>query len=77
VADRLSGFGVSGLVVFHRKEDSLAVVEWALSCPVLGKLVEWAVLAGLAELAAEQRCPGIVFGFHPSGRNQLMLSFLQ
>lgn len=77
VADRLSDYGVSGLVAFHREEDSLAVEAWALSCPVLGKQVEWAVLAGLAEIAAEQRCSRILFGFQASGRNQLMLSFLQ
>ena len=77
VADRLSDYGVSGLVAFHGEEDSLVVEAWALSCPVLGKQVEWAVLAGLAEIAVEQRCSRILFGFRASGRNQLMLSFLQ
>ena len=77
VADRLSDHGVSGLVAFHGEEDSLVVEVWALSCPVLGKQVEWAVLAGLAEIAGEQRCSRILFGFQASGRNQLMLSFLQ
>jgi hypothetical protein len=77
VSDRLGEYGVSGLAAFRVDGETLRVEALALSCPVLGKQTEWAVLAGLGHIAAERRCSRIQFEFRASGRNQLMLSFLQ
>ncbi len=77
VADRLSDYGPSGLVAFRSTDDALIVEAMALSCTVLGKQVEHAVLSALAQIAAERSFDKVVFEYIPSGRNQPMLTFLQ
>jgi hypothetical protein len=77
VSDRLSDHGVGGVIAFRTAEDSLVVEAMALSCPVLGKQVEYAVVLGLARMAAERRCEKVVFEYHPAGRNQIMSTFLK
>lgn len=77
VSDRLSDYGASGLVIFRSTEDALVVELMVLSCAVLGKQVEYAVLSALTQIAGEQHLPRIDFEYTPSGRNQSMLTFLQ
>jgi predicted enzyme involved in methoxymalonyl-ACP biosynthesis len=77
VSDRLSDHGASGLVAFRQEGESLVVEAMALSCPVLGKQVEYAVVAGLAQIASERQCAKLVFDYRASGRNQIMREFLK
>lgn len=77
VSDRFSDFGPSGLVAFRLTSDSMLVDWMALSCPVLGKQVEFAALSALARVATELKATRIIFEFTLSGRNQPMLAFLQ
>jgi len=77
VSDRLSTYGPSGVVSFRTDSDSLIVEDLALSCPVLGKQVEFAVLSGLAQIARTHGCSNLVFEHKASGRNQIMLKFLE
>ncbi|MBV9183495.1 MAG: hypothetical protein JO356_19500 [Acidobacteria bacterium] len=77
VSDRLSNYGPSGVVAFDHDRDSLLVEALALSCPVLGKQVEYAVISGLAEIVRRKGCSLLVFAYKASGRNQIMLRFLQ
>ncbi len=77
VSDRLSDHRASGLISFRAAADSLIVDAMALSCPVLGKQVEYAVVSGLAQIAAEHQCAKLVFDYRPSGRNQIMSTFLK
>jgi len=77
VSDRLSDQGPSGVVAFHAFEDALVVHSMALSCAVLGKQVEYAAVAALAQLAAERHFSKLVFEYSSSGRNQFTLDFLQ
>lgn len=77
VSDRLSTYGPSGVVSFHTDSDSLIVEDLALSCPVLGKQVEFAVLSGLAQIARGRGCSNLTLVYKASGRNQTMLKFLQ
>jgi hypothetical protein len=77
VSDRLSTYGPSGVISFRTDQDSLVVEEFALSCPVLGKQVEYAVFSGLAQIGGERACLRLVFEYKPSGRNQIMLRFLE
>jgi hypothetical protein len=77
VADRSSDYGASGLIVFRESGDSLLVESMALSCTVLGKQVEFAVLSALGRIAAVRGLSKIEFEYRPSGRNQPMLSFLR
>ncbi|GAC1437050.1 MAG: hypothetical protein NVSMB58_28780 [Terriglobales bacterium] len=77
VSDRLSDYGPSGLVVFRPTDDALVVELMALSCAVLGKQVEYAVLSALTQLATEQHLARTVFEYRPTARNQSMLDFLK
>jgi hypothetical protein len=77
VSDRLSDHAASGLVAFRAAGDSLLVDVMALSCPVLGKQVEFAVLSALAQIAADRKATKLIFEYQPSGRNQMTLAFLQ
>ncbi len=77
VSDRLSSYGPSGVVSFRTDEESLVVEALALSCPVLGKQVEYAVISGLAQIAASRGCSRLVFEYKASGRNQIILKFLE
>jgi hypothetical protein len=77
VSDRVSDNGISGLVAFRPAENSMVVERMALSCTVLGKQVEYAVLSALARIATERHLATISFEFCESGRNQAMLRFLQ
>jgi hypothetical protein len=77
VVDRLSAYGQSGIVSFRTDPDSLVVEALALSCPVLGKQVEHAVISGLTQIAAWRDCSKLVFECKASGRNQIMIKFLE
>ena len=77
VSDRLSDNGPSGLLAFHPEADSLVVDSMALSCAVLGKQVEPAVVSALAQIATDRGCAKLVFKYRPSGRNQPMPTFLK
>jgi hypothetical protein len=77
VSDRLSDHGTGGVVAFRAAEGALVVEAMALSCPVLGKQVEYAVVLGLARIAAERKCAKLVFEYRAAGRNQIMDTFLK
>lgn len=77
VTDRLSDFGASGVVVARVEDRAFVVESLSLSCTVLGKQVEYALLGGLKEIAAEQNLPTLAFVYRDSGRNQPALAFLK
>jgi hypothetical protein len=77
VSDRLSDYGPSGLMLSRTIDDALVVSAMALSCTVLGKQVEYAVVTALAQMAAERQLNRIVFEYIPTKRNQSILSFLR
>jgi hypothetical protein len=77
VSDRLADYGVSGILALRPAPDALIVESMSLSCTVLGKQVEYAVLSALTELASDLKVDNIVFEFNPTSRNQPTLRFLQ
>jgi hypothetical protein len=77
VSDRVADHGPSGVVVYRQSENAL-VVDWmSLSCPVLGKQVEYALVLALARTAKERGCSRVIFEYRPSARNQPIHVFLQ
>jgi hypothetical protein len=77
VSDRSADYGVAGLVFLHSEQNAMIVTGFALSCTVLGKQVEFAVLSALAQQAVDGEISTLVFEFVPTRRNQSILSFLQ
>jgi len=77
VKDRLSNYGPSGLIFFVTVDGDLVIDSLALSCVVLGKQVEFAMLAALSSYAAERGFRRIVFKYSQSRRNLSMRTFLE
>src|SRR5271165_4113550 len=70
VSDRLSDYGVTGVVAGRTATEGLVVEALSLSCTVLGKQVEHALLSALAQIATAHQLGNVIFEFRPSGRNQ-------
>ncbi len=79
VSDRIADYGVTALVAFRGepKKSALSISAMAVSCAVLGKQVEFAIVSALAQFASGQGLANLVFEYRPSERNQAMLTFLQ
>ena len=77
VSDRLANYGVSGILALRPTPDALIVESMSLSCTVLGKQVEYAVLSALRGIASDLKLGKILFQFNPTDRNQPTLRFLQ
>jgi hypothetical protein len=77
VSDRLSDFGASGVVITRTEDSALVIESLSLSCTVLGKQVEYALLGALRRMAATRNLPTLAFKYHESGRNQPALAFLR
>lgn len=77
VRDRLGDYGVSGAVALKAEAGVCTVDLFSLSCPVLGRNVEDAVLREIVALAARDRCDRIVFTYRATGQNEAALGFLR
>jgi len=79
VSDRIADYGVTALVAFrmNQQEKALSIHAMAVSCAVLGKQAEFALVSALSQIAREHGLAKLVFEYRPSERNQPMLTFLQ
>jgi len=77
VSDRLASYGISGILALRPTPEALIVDSMSLSCTVLGKQVEYAVLSALTEIASDLKVANILFEFNPTDRNQPTIRFLQ
>jgi hypothetical protein len=77
VSDRLGDYG-TGAVVIMRPEGPVCHADtFSLSCPVLGRGVEDAVLDQIVARAADAGCSEVAFEFVPTGRNGVAVDFLR
>ncbi|WP_433112732.1 hypothetical protein [Micromonospora sp. CA-246542] len=76
VRDRLGDYGTSGLVALDRGADRWTVDVFSLSCPVLGKGVEAAVLRELTRRAGAAGADEVVVRWTDTGRNGTARRFL-
>jgi len=76
VADRFGDYGLTGAVLFRVEADTLQIDTFVLSCRVLGRGVEHAVMAHLGALAADRGLKIIAAAFVPTGRNRPAEQFL-
>jgi hypothetical protein len=77
VSDRLADYGPTGFVHFHELDSDMVVEGMSLSCVVLGKQAEFAVLSALAEYARGRDLKKMIFRFIAADRNQPMQVFLE
>lgn len=76
VSDRLADYGPTGFVLFREVNQEMVVDAMALSCVVLGKQAEFAMLSALASYAAARGLLSITFRYTAADRNQPMQEFL-
>ncbi|HUF35503.1 MAG TPA: hypothetical protein VMN37_06110, partial [Gemmatimonadales bacterium] len=76
VADRFGDFGLTGVAIVAPGPGTWHIDSFLLSCRVIGKSVESALLARIAEDARRAGAPGLSAEFIDSGRNQVAATFL-
>src|SRR5581483_4222753 len=77
VSDRFGDYGLVGVILFATREAILQVDTFLLSCRALGRGVEYQMLAKLGAIARERGRASICLPYRPSGKNALVLAFLQ
>ncbi|MGA9495750.1 MAG: HAD-IIIC family phosphatase, partial [Terriglobales bacterium] len=69
VRDRFGDHGVVGVAFAHDKGEQCEVDTFLLSCRVIGRTIETALLARLAESAAQRGCKRLEGWFRPTKKN--------
>jgi hypothetical protein len=76
VRDRFGDYGLCGAITFGFQENVMQVGLWFLSCPVLGRQVEYAFLAWVARVAVERGANDIDIPFVRGRDNHNLESLL-
>ena len=77
VTDRFGDYGLVGVILYGLQGKHLVVDSLMLSCRVLGKGVEHAMLARLGVLAQSNKCEDVHIPFIRTPKNQPALQFLE
>ncbi len=79
VRDRFGEYGLVGVVIGRRREEvnRLTLDTFLLSCRVLGRRVEEAVLYGLRRHCEERQIAAVEADYIPTGKNKPFLQFLE
>jgi FkbH-like protein len=77
--DRFGGYGLVGLLSLcvQPEDKSLRIVDWVVSCRVLGRGLEETMLAAAGHWAHKAGCGRIVATYQPTVKNKPILSFLE
>jgi FkbH-like protein len=76
VTDRFGDFGLTGIAIVEPGGSSWHIESFLMSCRVIGKSVETALLARIAEDARAAGATSLTAEFVDSGRNQVASTFL-
>jgi FkbH-like protein/FkbM family methyltransferase len=77
VADRFGDYGLSGVVIYETEGDRYKVDTLLLSCRVLGRGVEHALVSHLGQSAVREGKRFVEFTYLPTGRNFAALEFVK
>ncbi|HYG24753.1 MAG TPA: amino acid adenylation domain-containing protein [Verrucomicrobiae bacterium] len=77
VKDRFGDYGLVGVVICSTAGDGLDVDTLLLSCRVLGRGVEHAMISRLGTIAAERKLTWVDVHFHRSEKNKPAFDFLE
>lgn len=77
VSDRFGDYGLVGVMIFATEADTLTIDTFLLSCRVLGRGVEHAMLIHLAKIAQQQNLPWVNAPLIPTKKNLPALNFLE
>jgi FkbH-like protein len=77
VADRFSDFGLTGLLSLEQESHRISIVDFVLSCRVMSRRVEEAMVHVAVEHARSVGARDVVLVYRPTERNAPMLAFWQ
>ncbi|MFC2145725.1 amino acid adenylation domain-containing protein [Acidobacteriota bacterium] len=77
VSDRFGDYGLVGVVITREQEDYLFIDTFLLSCRVLGRGVENAILVGLRKYCDEQGIKTFRADYYPTKKNKPIHEFMQ
>ncbi|MFH0892360.1 MAG: HAD-IIIC family phosphatase [Candidatus Falkowbacteria bacterium] len=69
VKDKFGDNGITGVVIVGRKTESLSIDSFLLSCRIIGRRVENAILAYLVKIAGEAGAKTIIGEYIPTAKN--------
>jgi FkbH-like protein len=67
--DRFGDNGLTGILIGVIEDGNLRIDRWLISCRVLGRKVEEAMLGRAIEFAQTQGCAGVIGEFIPTAKN--------
>jgi len=77
VKDRFGDYGIVGLLLAKKNKNNLVVDTFLLSCRVLGRKVEEAVLSQLKKYCLDAGIDSITMNFQPTLKNKPFIEFLE
>ncbi|NJD03239.1 MAG: AMP-binding protein, partial [Ruminiclostridium sp.] len=77
VSDRFGDYGIVGVVITKKNEKKLYIDTFLLSCRVLGRCVEDAVLVGLGRYSRDNGITSIEARFYPTAKNKPFMEFME
>ncbi|MBF0272417.1 MAG: amino acid adenylation domain-containing protein [Magnetococcales bacterium] len=77
VTDRFGDYGLVGVVLARQEDNRLWVDTFLLSCRVLGRGVETAILSGLRHHGLARGIDRLVAEYRPTAKNPPILAFLE
>ena len=77
VRDRLGDHGISAAIELRNTGGACIVDLFSLSCAVLGRDVQDAVLGEIVDRAARDGCDTVILRYRSTGRNQLAVGFVE
>jgi FkbH-like protein len=77
VKDRFGDYGLVGLIIGEKRNTSLFIDTFLLSCRALGRGVEDAVLVGLVDYCKNEKLKTIAADYYPTAKNKPFLEFLE
>ena len=77
VADRFGEYGLVGVLILEKQDDVLFVDTFLLSCRVLGRGVEYRIMAHAGEVAREKGCSQVRIEFRKTAKNEPAYNFIQ
>ncbi|WP_166695596.1 non-ribosomal peptide synthetase [Bacillus cereus] len=77
VSDRFGDYGLVGVILAMESNKSLEIDTFLLSCRVLGRKVEQAILVALRKFCLEKGLISLKADFYPTKKNQPFFEFLE
>ena len=77
VKDRFGDYGLVGVIIFIVAADILEVDTFLLSCRVLGRGIEYKMLAKLGDIARKRQIDWVDVTYKPTNKNQPIRDFLE